>query len=369
MRARVYDIDALSSAQVGAWDELLCRLPVRTAFLSHAFCRAIHDVRGNVRVVEIRGDTGEIGFLPFQIRRGRSLLGHGEQVGGHMSDHFGMIGNISTAIDPQWLLESAKLSALRFDRGTLELMPFSFQNEERVDGVSVRVDDFDVYMRSLESADKEFVKEVARSARRLNREFGTISFSLTPVDPLTELNTLIAAKSAQYRRTGAQDALSTPWRRQILQRLLREPADSLCRPLLSSIYCDGEWIASNLGFVCRDTLQICYPTYNAAFRKYGPGHILFFRIIEDGVTQGIREFDFGPGEAKYKLKYGGKIYARWKGAVRRRSLRGYSEQVLESCSWRINRLARIARRARIGFKGDGNEYPTQPGIHRSEGRA
>ena len=356
MRARVYDIDALSSTQIAAWNELLSLLPSRTAFLSHAFCLAIHDVRGNVRVVEIHGDRGEIGFLPFQVRRGRSLLGHGEQVGGHMSDHFGMVGNISAAIDPEWLLESAKLSALRFDRGTRELMPFSFQDEEKVDGVSVQVDDFNLYMKSLETADKEFVKSVARSARRLNREIGTISFTLNAANPLAELETLMAAKSEQYRRTGAQDAFATPWRRQILARLSREPANSLCRPFLSSISCDGTWIASNLGFICAERLSICYPAYNIAYRKYGPGHILFFHMIEHGVAQGIREFDFGPGEATYKLKYGGRIYARWKGALRRKSLRGYSEQALESCSWRINRLARIGRRARIAFTGKSREY-------------
>lgn len=355
MQAALHDIDALSPAQIGTWNRLLTVSPARSPFLSHAFCRAVDEVRGGVRVLEINSDDAGAGFLPFQIRRGRAWLRHGEQVGGPLADHFGIVGNITTSLDSQWLLDAANLSALRFDRAVRELCPFAFQDAEEVNCVLVEVADFDRFMASRTLADKDFVKTVGRAARRLAREVGPIRFELHSTDPERELARLIAAKREQYRRTAAGDSLSVAWRRDVLFRLLREPEDSLCRVVLSSLHCEGKWIASNFGLLCNDTLHICFPVFAPEFRRYGPGHILFFRMIEHGVAQGIRRFDFGPGEATYKLKYDGQVYSRWKGSLHGRSPAGYSERALQKCEWRVNRLLAVWRTARLGRAADAQE--------------
>jgi CelD/BcsL family acetyltransferase involved in cellulose biosynthesis len=354
VQATLHDIEALSLGQIETWNGLLAGLPTRSPFLSYAFCRAVHEARGGVRVLAIRGTNGEAGFLPFQIRRGRSLLRHGEQVGGSLSDQFGIIGNVSMSFDSQSLLNAANLSSLRFDRAIRELIPDSFQDAEKVDCVLVEVEDFDRFVATLTTKHKDFVKAVARSVRQLTRDSGPLSFELHAADPSAALETLMSAKRGQYRRTGVKDGLSVSWRARTLFRLLREPETSLCRPLLSTLRCNGSWIASNFGLLCGDTVHICYPVFDPQYRRYGPGHILFFRIFEQGVLEGIRRFDFGPGEASYKLKYDGRVYSRWKGSLRRKSLGGYSERILQACQWRLEKLATGWRQTRAAKVDDAN---------------
>jgi CelD/BcsL family acetyltransferase involved in cellulose biosynthesis len=339
LEATLRNIGDLTSSEIAGWNNLLRQSAERSAFLSHGFCRAVEDVRGNVRALIIRDEKVDPSFFAFQIRRGRSLLGHAEQVGGNISDHFGFVGSPSRILDSKWLLQSARISALRFDHGIRESLPFQFSDREEVRCVAASVNNLPRYMDSIRATDKEFFKDVARSQRRLEREIGPLRFELHASDPLFELNALVAAKSEQYRKSGAWDGFAAHWRRQVLQRLLMMPDDPLCRPFLSSLYCGDKWLASHLGLACADVMHIWYPVYAPEFRKFSPGHILFFKIIEEAFERGIRKFDFGAGEAKYKSRYGTGIYTRWKGVLRTPTVLGCAEGLLESISWRANNVA------------------------------
>src|ERR1700748_227055 len=105
MRTTACAIDKLSDAQIERWNALLVAMPqARSAFLSHAFCRAVNKVRGDVFVIHLESAGEGEGFLPVQIRKGRSLLGHAEKVAGGMSDFFGVAGDLRARIDPDELL-------------------------------------------------------------------------------------------------------------------------------------------------------------------------------------------------------------------------------------------------------------------------
>lgn len=346
MHADLHSVDALSREQIELWNRLLASNPaVRSPFLSYDFCRAVHDMRGGVRVLIIRDDQGGTGFLPFQMRKGRGLLLHAEKVGASLSDYFGIVGDLRAELNASDILRAANLSALRFDHAVPDMCPFSFQEAERSAGIRVSVEKPEDYFEALAAGDKFFVRTVVRSERRIGEEIGSLNFQLHTSDPAAALDHLIEAKREQYRRTGVSDGLKEEWRRRFLHRLLNESETSGCRPLLSTLHCGGKWIASSLNLLCNDTLHIWYPVYDTQYRRYGPGHLLFFKIIAQAAAQGVRIFDFGEGEARYKEKYRGENYELWKGVIRRATLGGYSERVLQSLSWRIDKFA--ARRRAI----------------------
>jgi CelD/BcsL family acetyltransferase involved in cellulose biosynthesis len=346
MHTELHSIDALSGEQIELWNRLLAsNLAVRSPFLSYDFCRAVHDLRGGVRVLVIRDDLNGTGFLPFQLRKGRGLLQHAEKVGGSLSDYFGIVGSLRGELNADDLLRDAHLSALRFDHAVQEMCQFPFQEAERTAGIRVHVEKPEEYFEALAAGDKFFVRTVSRSERRIGEEIGNLDFQLHTSNPAATLDHLIAAKREQYRRTGVKDGLKEEWRRRFLHRLLDEPKTSGCRPLLSTLHCGGKWVASSLNLLCNDTLHIWYPVYDTEYRRYGPGHLLFFKIIAQGTAQGIRVFDFGEGEARYKEKYRGENYELWKGVIRRGTFGGYSERILQSLSWRIDKFA--ARRRAV----------------------
>ena len=199
MPATAYAIDNLSGEQVARWSELLLLSPFKSAFLSHSFCKAVHAVRGGVYVVHIREQDGVEGFLPFQIRRGRSLLGHAEKVGASMSDFFGIAGNLRMEHDATEFLQAAGISALRFDHAVLALCPFSFHDAETRRGVRLQVDNYAKFTETLLGMNKAFVKSVLHREKRLRNELGAIEFSWKSVD-FQALDRLIVAKREQSLR-------------------------------------------------------------------------------------------------------------------------------------------------------------------------
>jgi CelD/BcsL family acetyltransferase involved in cellulose biosynthesis len=339
LQTRVRDISALSPDQVESWNALLVMQPVRSPFLSHAFCRSVHDARGGGRVLQITADDGGCGFLPFQLRMGRALLGHAEKAGGTLSDMFGIVGTLRTALNPQALLRSANLSSLRFDHALEEICPFAFEDREQTSGIRVWIENFASFQNALAEADEQFVGMVGAGERRLAKKFGKIRFEWHAANAREELDRLIAVKREQYRKTGVTDGLAQSWTRKLLYALLDRNDAPHCRTVLSTLHAGSEWVASHLAITCADTFHIWFPAYEPRLGRYGPGHMLLFKMLEQGVREGFRWFDFGQGEATYKSRYRGESYTLWKGCIRRRSILGYSERMLQSLEWRMRKRA------------------------------
>lgn len=339
MHVTRYDISSLSDAQIALWDKLLLNSEVSSPFLSYGFCRAVDDVRGGVRVLHLHDHESEA-FLPYQIRRGRGLLGHAEKVGGTMSDWFGAAGRVVSRIDSARLLDGAGLSSLRFDHACEPMCPFAIEEPEKQTGVRVRAQDFERFLADRQAVDKYFLKSVSRAEKQLSRDVGEICFRWHSDNQSRDLNRLIVEKREQYRRSNRTGGLDAAWQLQLLHTLVSNTSSSNCRAVLSTLHCGSGWIASNLSLACGNLLHIWFPVYDPTFRRYGPGHILFLKIIESGIHKGYTIFDFGQGEAAYKKKYGGEIYVLWKGAITGNSVMGYAERVLQSLEWRISRYRR-----------------------------
>jgi hypothetical protein len=53
------------------------------------------------------------------------------------------------------------------------------------------------------------------------------------------------------------------------------------------------------GSFCSD-----YLAFDSRFGAYSPGTFLLMKVLEEFCTAGVREVDFGPGEARYKEQFG-----------------------------------------------------------------
>ena len=344
MQAVVRTIDALSEAEIRRWDVLLDgHAPYMSPFLTREWCLAVHRHRGGVHVL-ILSDGGRIvGYLPFQMKRGRHWLGHAEKVGGQMSDCFDIIGRPEFRGGGLNVLGLAKLSALTLDHMPAELATLGLSDVEHSTGIRVVIDDFPAYMTELARANKKLIVNVRRGERQLATQIGEVRFSWNVADTLGELDRLIDQKRAQYRRTHVPDGLAPPWKRKLLRGLFTEP--SQLKPVLSTLHSGQTWMATCLSLAYKDVLHIWFPAYNSEYHRFSPGHVLFFKLFEHATSLGFRIFDFGEGASQYKRAYRGEDYVLLKGRLHSQSLLGFSAKLIEAAQWRINRL-RYGLRAR-----------------------
>lgn len=338
MEVKRFRIDDLPSAAVASWDQLLRTSDLQSPFLSHAFCQAVGEVRGDVYVLQLKSENGEEGFLPFQYKNGRRFLRQAEKVGGHMSDYFGIIGNIREISDTSELLRRGAISALRLDHAVPHKCPFELADVELSFGSRIRTQSYSEFVDRLNRTNKVFLKEVARAERRLRADHGECKFEWDAGDSLGALRHIVNEKRAQYARTAMPDCFAELWSRKLLERLLQNTDQALCKPVLSTLHCQDGWIASNLGLICGKTMHIWFPAYDLRFKRYGPGHILFFKMIEHGCQEGIDCFDFGEGLSPYKAEYRGENYELFKGRISAGGLLAKLERIVQSAEWRVNQI-------------------------------
>jgi CelD/BcsL family acetyltransferase involved in cellulose biosynthesis len=201
----------------------------------------------------------------------------------------------------------------------------------------VEVPNFADYIGHLRKTNKKFVKEVERHTNQLEQHYGPVDFRWQSNSPCFELERLIDRKRSQYLKSGHRDALKSTWARRLLSELL-VAKDENCEAILSTLYCGDTWVASNLALRAGELLHIWFPVFNRELRRFGPGHVLFFRLLESATAHGVRVVDFGGGVAPYKKKYAGKEYPLFKGSLRRINLLSAAHQVAQSLSWRVGPL-------------------------------
>lgn len=330
-------IGDLTARQIDVWHQLHAQeTALRSPFTTYEFCRAVDKVRGTV-FVSILHDGDEIqAILPFE-RNYRLIPRIAQKPGGHLSDCFGIIGGMHHPLDKQQLLKAARLSVFSFDHLPLQENGLPAWQGIVAHGTRVELPSFDNYVEHLRSTNKKFVKEVERLSRQLMQKHGPMEFQWQSAKPSLELERLIDRKRSQYLRTGHRDALKPAWTRNLLSELLTAQ-DKNCEEILSTLYCGDTWIASNIALRTGALLHIWFPVFNRDFRRFGPGHILFFKLLESAAERGVRVVDFGDGVSLYKRKYAGNEYPLFKGTLRRFDLLSVAHQAAQSLSWRVRPL-------------------------------
>lgn len=337
-----YQIAQLPPILLDRWENLLLASPFVSPFLSPGFCSAVDGVRAGVYVLHLQNNGAE-SFLPYQYRRGRHIFGHAEKVGGHMSDHFGFVGQTSQLGDVSEVLGRLGISALRFDHGVPALCPFRYSDGEVSEGIRFSANSFSFFSERLMRLNKDFIKGVLRGERRLASDSGEVIFDWQAPSNLTAMAHLIGEKRSQFKRTGVQDGLAPAWSRNLLFKLMEIGGRPSCRLILSTLRSGDRWVASNLALLCGNTLHFWFPIFDQNFRRYSPGHILFFKVIEHACTQGITTFDFGQGISAYKEEYEGERYMLLKGWIGANGFNARLERLLQSAMWRAQSLTTRTR--------------------------
>ena len=332
-RSRSIRFDDLGPSELALWTALLKKDKSASPFFAPEFSKAVDQVLGNVSVAFL-GNGEETAFLPFQRRKYFPAIA--DKVGGHLSDFFGIIGASKKCFDEREILVATGLSVICFDHWARTQCPIPSERISESQGIKVVIEAPETYFADLRKKDRKFVNEVERLERQVSESNGQVRFEWHSSQADIELERLVDEKRKQYQQSGAIDALSSDWSRNLLRELLTTRSDDF-EAIMSTLYCGDSWLASHFGLRYGSVLHVWFPVYNADFRRFGPGHMLLFKIIAHGLSSGIREFDFGVGLASYKKKYGGSTYFVAKGNLEARNLTSFAHKVAQSIRWRLQR--------------------------------
>ena len=286
----------MSPTDIELWGELRARTaPVANPFMSPEFCQTVGRVRPGARVAVVRQDGKPAGFFPFE--RGR--WGRGRAIGLGVSDCQGAVLRPGLQLEPHELLRASSLTVWEFNHlesGQDLFLPFA--TGRFASPVIDVTGSYAHYENLLRTRSHKFLKSTLAQERRLGRHLGPLNFVFDERNP-EALRTLMAWKSAQYRRTGRRDRFAQTWINNLVCTLADTTAPA-CSGVLSVLYAGDRPVAAHFGLRSRTVLSCWFPAYDRNFAKFSPGLVLYLRMIEAAAAAGIEMLDLGRGDAAYK---------------------------------------------------------------------
>jgi len=337
--SRVVRPRELSEHEIELWSAF-CRRDATLAhpFYSFAFARAVDRVHPYASVTVLQHHGRVVAFLPFQFRGPLSLvLRAAERVGGNLSDRFGVIAGDDLGTNPAQLLAWAHLNSLSYSFLPSDQFRHGLKSQRATAGQRVPLSgDAAEFWANFRKVHSGFGTQIDRKERKCARELGPLNFTFQHATPEQELQRIITLKRDQYRRTGSPDALTSPWTKALFREILCNP-DPSCTAVVSTLYAGETWLASHLGLMSQDVFHYWFPVYNIERSQESPGHILTKHMMLAALSRGIRTFDLGEfGE--YKDRFRPQSYELGAGFWQTQNIGGHLSHIVQSISWRINRL-------------------------------
>jgi CelD/BcsL family acetyltransferase involved in cellulose biosynthesis len=299
MRITVMRPAELASPEVRAWQEMQRKTSeLRSPFLSPEFAIAVGRYRADARVAVLSDSSGPAGFFPFE----RGKLGVGRPIGASLSDCQGLVHAPGADWDAAELLRGCGLSVWHFDHLTSGQRPFQRYQAASADSPVIDLSaGYPAYAEKLGARSPRFRTDLARKARKLEREAGPLRFELEVADR-GDLRTLMRWKSAQYRRTGRGDRFDQPWIVDLVDYLLScdSAEEGGFRGLLSMLYAGDKPVAGHFGLLHGGVLAEWFPAYDPTFARCSPGKIALLRMTEGVAGLGVDLVDLGKGGKAYK---------------------------------------------------------------------
>ncbi|KPH98885.1 hypothetical protein OK074_6140 [Actinobacteria bacterium OK074] len=297
----MYRPGELTAADRGAWTALQSKAHLNGSpelanpFLSPEFALAVGRCRRGVRIAVVREEGEATAFFPFQ----RSATGVGRALGLGVSDCQGLVHRPGFTWDAQELLRSCGLSVWEFDHLVEGQAPFEAAASGTFPSPVMDVDQgYEAYLRGLRERSPKFTRTTLAKERKLGRDHGQLRYVHDERDPAA-LRTLMAWKSAQYRRTGRSDRFAHAWINRLTQQLFHTRSQQFAG-ILSVLYAGERPIAAHFGLRTERVLACWFPAYDPAFAKYSPGLVLHLRMAEGAAADGIAYLDLGRGQKEYK---------------------------------------------------------------------
>ena len=191
---------------------------------------------------------------------------------------------------------------------------------EAADNPLVRMDDTTstnaIYPFELTGPAEEFVKaKRSKAARKKHRSklnklqsLGALTFTkeATCEGASATVDAMIKQREVRQAETGIPTAFALPnyqsFAREAFADLAKE--DNPTKPLIYSLKLDDEIISTCLSLKSGKRIY-CYCTsiISGDLMRYSPGELLMQHVIEDMCEEGLKVFDFGLGEERFKLAW------------------------------------------------------------------
>lgn len=296
MRVSVVRPGELGPDDIASWRAMQASTPsLGSPFLSPEFTIAVGEFRPGARVAVLSEGPDVVGYFPFE--RGR--LGAGMPIATGLTDCQGLIHAPGVQCDARELVRACQLTMWRFDH--LEASQRAFEPYRTGISRSPVIDlsnGFDAYYEKLGAQAPQFRKNTERKARKLEREIGELRF-VADSDDTSALRTLLAWKSAQYRRTGQFDIFAWSWVTGLIETLF-STRGGYFSGLLSVLYAADVPVAAHFGLRGGDILAHWFPAYDVELSRYSAGLIMHLRMAEFTPAAGVRVIDMGTGLQRYK---------------------------------------------------------------------
>ena len=234
-------------------------------------------------------------FFPFQREHGAI----GRPVGGIISDYHGLICEQDFRFLAERAFRASRLIAWDFDHllaSQVSFAPFQWSIEP-----SPQIDlsrGYDAYVQQRRGAGSKQIKKIYNLMRRIEREIGPLRFVPESTDAVA-LETVLAWKSDQYRKTAKPDFFAPGWVRQAVECIFATRA--LAAPVsLSLLYAGNRLVAGHFGMRSRQVWHYWFPSYDPEAAKYSPGLILLLKMAEHAPAMDVPIIDLGKGMSSYK---------------------------------------------------------------------
>ncbi len=311
MRAEVVRPGALGPEDRQLWDTYAERSALGSPFLSWTFAEVIGAVRDDCRVAVVEDGSGTCAFFAFQL----GPDGAGGPVGATICDAQAVVGRSDWNFDAARLVAAAGLTRWAFDHLSTQQAPFVPYHRQRHRSPVVDLrNGHGQFLRDLRAHSKDFLAQVGRRRRKLEREVGPVVCEWQSIQPDDDMRCLRRWKSDQYARDGTWDRFAEPWITDALTSLVgaRNPS---CTGVLTALRAGDRLVAAHLGLLGKDRLAWWFPAYDPEFGRYSPGLILLLDLIDEASKRGVPLVDLGRGEHGYKLRVTSQFYEVAEGEV------------------------------------------------------
>jgi CelD/BcsL family acetyltransferase involved in cellulose biosynthesis len=286
----------LGPQEIAVWHSMLRQTrSLANPFLCPEFAVAVDKFRRDARVAVLTDGPAIVGFFPFERRR----FGVGVPIGAGLNDCEGLIHAPAVEWEPRELLRACKLAVWQFDHLVEGQRPFdSYAVAVAPSPVIDLTDGFAAYQKRLSQKSPQFCRDVARKARKLEREVGELRF-VADVGDIALLRTLLIWKSDQYRRSGRVDNFDRQWIVDLIHHLFSTHSNCF-DGLLSVLYAGETPVAAHFGIRYDHVLAHWFPAYDTGFGRHSPGLIQHLRMAEETAAIGVHLIDMGKGSGRYK---------------------------------------------------------------------
>jgi CelD/BcsL family acetyltransferase involved in cellulose biosynthesis len=288
--------DEISLDDCAEWNSLMTPgNVVSSPFLSPEWAILMARYRPTTRVVRIGSNDG-VGFVAVEVH------GHAASpVGAGLSDRQAIVASPSLNVNLGRAVRRVGLDYLRFDHlaGDHQMMePFvSRRRGSPLIDLGLGVQE---HLNALRLRGSGLSPWLRKQTRLAEREFGALNFVHGIVDDV-QLDALMAAKSQQYRRTGAADLFAQQWVKDLARDIMATKSCALTGEL-SVLYAGDRAIAHHLGVRNGQVAHWWLPSFETDAGRCSPGFLLLMDYARHCEGLGVTEIDLGIGDEAYKRR-------------------------------------------------------------------